>query len=149
MTKRLKAATIILGAIGVLVIIVASLVLVYHSPPGSTSATECSVDSIFNGSCGFAVNPPSWARAFPELNHTTYYQPDGMYGYVRVNSTAYTVISPSMVGNVTIPAACIVTLPNFTSVSDQTSTYMIAHLPGGVIANITLPSYSFCPKSHS
>jgi hypothetical protein len=32
----------------------------------------CTVDEIFSGACGFAVNPPSWARVFPDLDHTTY-----------------------------------------------------------------------------
>jgi hypothetical protein len=122
----------------------------------STSATttaqnpaECGFADLVNGTCGFAVKPPSWATAFPELNHTIYYTPDGMFGVVLENSTTYVVVGePEVSGGVTIPAACVVTLPSGTMVVNQTSTYLIARLPNGVVANVTIPQYSFCPNSH-
>jgi len=113
------------------------------------SPTECGLADLVKGTCGFAVKPPSWATAFPELNHTIYYTPDGMYGVVLENSTTYVVVGePEITGGVTIPAACVVTLPSGTMVVNQTSTYLIARLPDGVVANVTIPQYSFCPNSH-
>ncbi len=113
----------------------------------TTSNSSCPVLSPFDSSCGFVVNPPSWASAYPQLDSPIWYFDNGTYGITWINSTAYTVITPKQNMNRVDPAACVITVPSGTVILSQNSTQLHATLPNMENVTIPVPSYSFCHAS--
>lgn len=135
-------AVLLLSSLAATEVVHSSLLVQDSTTVVSQNNPSCTVVSPLDGSCGFVVNPPSWAVSFPQLDHPTSYFDNGTYGIVWINSTTFNVIEPEA----GYPAACIVTLPSGTVVTSQNSTFATANLPDGYgTVEVPIPQYSFCP----